>query len=71
MDEVQLVGNWESRKYHLATCHYAREMDPKHRVTLKNHDEARLQKYSPCRACVGAGSKLVPSPSSVPESDKS
>jgi serine/threonine protein kinase len=57
--QIRLIGNWESHKYHLETCNYAKEMDPKHRLVLKSHEQARMQNYSPCRACLGTGSRTV------------
>jgi serine/threonine protein kinase len=58
-DDVRLIGNVESRKYHLETCPYAKGMDPRHRIPLKNHEQAKSQGYAPCRACLRTLSKAV------------
>jgi serine/threonine protein kinase len=64
-DDVRLIGNWESRKYHLETCYYAKEMDPKHRLVLESHEQAKSQNYSPCRACLATRPKTARPPSAA------
>jgi len=61
-DEVRLIGNGESRKYHLDTCQYAKKIDPRHRVPLKSHEQAKADGYSACAVCLGTGSKPTPAP---------
>jgi len=57
LDEVRLIGNSESRKYHLDTCHLAKMMGAGHRHPLKTHEQAKSEGYSPCGVCLGTGSK--------------
>jgi hypothetical protein len=66
-NEFRLIGNWESHKYHLETCNYAKEMDPRHRLVLKSHEQAKSQNYTPCRACFGTPSRTA-APSSTAQS---
>jgi len=64
-DEVHLIGNLESHKYHLDTCYYAKAMAVRHRIVLKSHEQAKSQHYSPCEACLSTGSKPAPPPEAV------
>ncbi|MFI5461295.1 MAG: serine/threonine-protein kinase [Isosphaerales bacterium] len=64
-DEVRLIGNRESHKYHLETCHLAKMMDARHRLPIKSHEQAQKDGYSPCAVCLGTGPKPTSPPSAT------
>lgn len=45
------VGNKNSKKLHLATCHYAVETKAENRVCFATRQEAIAQGYQPCKVC--------------------
>jgi hypothetical protein len=48
--ESALVGNGDTKRYHLATCRYA-EMMREHRVPLRDAAEAAARLFKPCEIC--------------------
>ena len=45
------VGNAKSKKFHVASCTYAKKMSPQNRVDFSSRDEAVDEGYIPCKRC--------------------
>lgn len=50
-EEVQYVGNKNSKKFHLANCEYAEKMSSRNKVEFTCRQEAIDLEYEPCNAC--------------------
>ena len=49
--DCRYVGNKNSKKLHLATCHSVADMKPENRVCFATREEAIAQGYEPCKVC--------------------
>lgn len=45
------MGNANTRKFHLTSCHWASRTKEKNRVYFKTRDEAIEAGYEPCKQC--------------------
>ena len=50
--DCAFVGSKNSNKYHLPTCRYAKNIDPKNLVCFSSQDEAKSKGYLPDKNCV-------------------
>ena len=48
----QVVGNKNSRRYHLATCPYGRQIKPQNRVIFQKKWDAHWEGYAPAKRCI-------------------
>lgn len=48
---LELVGSRNSDKYHLPTCHLAKNIAPRNLVKFRSAREAREAGYKPCQTC--------------------
>ncbi|UCF93209.1 MAG: thermonuclease family protein [Desulfobacterales bacterium] len=50
--DAPYLGNQESRRFHLATCPFAKQIKRKNRVTFSNKWEAFWAGYAPAKKCI-------------------
>ncbi|GEM_PF-2126571 len=57
--DLRLVGNSETKKYHKASCTWAKKISKDNRVEFASAAEAKKAGYEPCKVCLGptAGTK--------------
>ncbi len=49
--DVTYIGNSDSKKYHLASCRYAKSIDQNVAVNFSSKSDLDALGYSPCRVC--------------------
>jgi methylphosphotriester-DNA--protein-cysteine methyltransferase len=50
-DTSALVGSKNSKKYHLASCQYAKKISASNLVKFKSAKEAKAAGYEACKVC--------------------
>jgi methylphosphotriester-DNA--protein-cysteine methyltransferase len=50
-DATALVGSKSSKKYHVASCQYAKKISDKNLVKFKSAKEAKAAGYAACKVC--------------------
>jgi len=49
--QTALVGNKNTKKYHLTSCQFIKSMKPEHLVKLNSAKEAKAAGYVACKVC--------------------
>ena len=51
MVKIKYIGNKNSKKYHTATCRYAKNLKEENMVIFETLEQATLSGYIPCSIC--------------------